>query len=398
MLLEQDTARGKGRPLRVAYFAGTLRPGHDGVTRVLYRLMECLKGTDTEAIFFSPVVPDAASQALPMFKVPSVAFPWYRDYRFALPGSAYFQRQLREFRPDLLHINSPCSLGAAAVQYGRRLRIPVVATYHTHFSSYAKYYNLKAIEPAGWNYLRGLYNRCDRTYVPSLPIIQELESRGFRNLEFLPHGVDTSTFHPRFRDEEWRNALDLAGKNVLLFVGRLVWEKDLATLLQTYQILRCGRSDWKLVLVGDGPIRGELQRGMPDARFLGYLSGKALSTAYASSDLLVFPSTTETFGNVTLEAMASGVVPVCVRAGGASGVVRDGENGYLANPRDPVDLAGRIEFLLDHPDRRMAMAESALAFARSQTWDRIFQHLFDSYRLTVRLADLRRGGAWRDAA
>jgi phosphatidylinositol alpha 1,6-mannosyltransferase len=398
-LKDRQVPGGGSRPLRVAYFAGSLRPGHDGVTRVLYRLMESLPENNVDAVFFSPLVPPASFQSpFPIHRVPSVAFPCYSDYRVALPGHAYFQHAVREFMPDLLHINSPCSLGAAAVHYGDRHGIPVVATYHTHFSSYAKYYSLKALEPAGWKYFRSLYNRCALTFVPSLPILRDLEARGFKNLEFLPHGVDTARFNPGFRDEQWRRSIGCPEKKILLFVSRLVWEKDLRTLMEMYRLLTSRRSDWELVVVGDGPAKVEVERGMPEARFPGHLSGGELSTAYASCDVFVFPSTTETFGNVTLEAMASGIVPVCVSEGGASGVVTEGMNGFIVPPRDPHNLARRVEFLLDHPDRREEMGTRAREYARTQTWDVIFRRLFDKCRAIVRAAALRREKPWSNAA
>jgi phosphatidylinositol alpha 1,6-mannosyltransferase len=401
MHTEKMSAEESGEPtrqLRVAYFAGTMRAGQDGVTRVLYRLMESLREHSVDGIFISPVIPEPSDQAVPMFCVPSLTFPLYKEYRFAFPGYAHFEDRLRDFKPDLLHINSPCPLGQAAVSYGQRHGIPVVATYHTHFASYAKYYRIRALESVSWTYLRSLYNRCNRTYVPSLPIVRELEEQGIRNLEYLPHGVDNSCFNPGFRSEQWRETHGLRNKKVLLFVGRLVWEKDLKTLMEVYQVLAGRRSDWKLVVVGDGPIRNDLVSGMPEALFLGYQSGRDLSAAYASSDIFVFPSTTETFGNVTLEAMASGIVPICVREGGASGIIRDGINGFVAGPRDPADLVKRIEYLLDHPARRTAMAEQALAFARTQTWDQIFLRLFSSYREVLRSPLHRRARRARKAA
>ena len=371
--------RSRNRHFRAAYFAGTMRPGHDGVTRVLYRLIDALPDRGVESIFFSPIVPPAAEQPVPMVEVPSVAFPLYRDYRFAIPGQKHIENRLDQFAPDIIHINSPCPLGHAAVKYGRRNGIPVVATYHTHFPSYAKYYKIKALETFSWNFLRKLYNDCDRVYVPSEPIRKELRAHGFVTTELLPHGVDTVTFNPSFRSPEWRRSLGIDGKTVLLFAGRLVWEKDLRTLAEAYRIVTERRDDAVFVLAGDGPVRSELEQMMPKALFLGQLSGEDLSRAYASSDAFVFPSTTETFGNVTLEAMASGIPPVCAKEGGAYGFVIAGATGLLAEPRDGVDFAWQVEQLLNRPDRRLAMGREGLRFAQEQSWDRIFDRLMAGY-------------------
>jgi len=381
--------------LRVAYFAGTMRPEHDGVTRVLYRLIDALAETGIDSIFFSPIIPPAADQPVPMYEVPSVRFPLYKDYRFAIPGHRHFEARLSGFDPDIIHINSPCPLGRAAVRYGRRAGIPVVATYHTHFPSYAKYYKIKALETFSWTYLKGLYNDCDRVYVPSEPVRRELRAHGFETTEFLPHGVDTGKFNPVYRSEQWRALHGCEGKTVLLFAGRLVWEKDLRTLAEAYRIITSQRSDALFVLAGDGPVRGELEAMMPGALFLGQLAGTELSAAYASSDVFVFPSTTETFGNVTLEAMACGIPPVCAREGGASGFVKSGATGLLVEPRDGKDLAEKISFMLDRPDDRKKMGEAALSFASEQSWERIFDRLFASY---VDLASAGRARRRRKAA
>ncbi len=365
--------------IKVAYFAGTMRPGHDGVTRVLYRLIDGLKERGIKNIFFSPIIPSEEEQPTPMFEVPSVTFPLYKDYRVSVPGFKHFEKELSEFKPDIIHINSPCSLGCAAIKYGQKNNIPVVATYHTHFTSYAKYYKIKSLECFGWGYLKNLYNRCDRVYVPSKPIMTELYEHGLNSIEFLPHGIDTNIFNPKFKSDDWKKELGLENKITLLFTGRLVWEKDLLTLAKAYKILNAKYPNAAFVLAGDGPIRRELEGMMPDAVFLGNLSGEELSTAYASSDIFVFPSTTETFGNVVLEAMASGIPPVCVREGGSYGMINDGINGLIAEPHNTEDFAKKVESLLIKPELRTTLASNAFKFSQTQSWDEIIDKLISSY-------------------
>jgi glycosyltransferase involved in cell wall biosynthesis len=256
----------------------------------------------------------------------------------------------------------------------------VVATYHTHFPSYARYYRVGPLEQLGWSYVRSLYNTyCQRLYVPSKPILEALRQQNLRNLRYLPHGVDSTAFHPGFRSTVWRERLGVRRKTVALYAGRLVWEKDLLTLANAYHILERSGADVALVLVGDGPIRTELQELMPGAIFLGHQQGLELSTAYASCDLLAFPSTTETFGNVVLEAMASGVVPICAAEGGAGAAIVDGHTGLITPPRDASQLARAVQDLADHPGKRAEMADQGLQYARRQTWDRIFDELFADY-------------------
>jgi glycosyltransferase involved in cell wall biosynthesis len=371
------------KPPRVAYFAGSMKPGHDGVTRVLYKLIEGLNKNGIPNIFFSPIIPPPAEQPVNMYEVPSVVFPLYKDYRFALPAYSTFEKQLNKFNPDIIHINSPCSLGCAAIKYGQKYKIPVVATYHTHFASYAKYYKIKMLESFSWGYFRSLYNKCELVYVPSVPVMKELENHGLNTVTFLPHGVDLSLFNPKFRDEKLKRELSIEGKLALLFVGRLVWEKDLKTLADAFTIINKKRDDAVFIIVGDGPIRNKLEELMPGAKFLGFKTGIELSRIFASSDIFIFPSTTETFGNVTLEAMASAVPPICANEGGAIGFIKDKENGLLTKPRNAEDLAEKIIYVMDRPLLRSNLSLNAFNFAKEQTWDKIFERLFKSYNEVI---------------
>lgn len=369
--------------IKVALFAGTMQPGFDGVTRVMYKLIDSLKDHQIETVVFSPIIPAEDEQPVKMYEVPSVTFPLYKDYKFAIPGKKFFEHGLMEFAPDIIHINSPCSLGHAAVKFGRKHNIPVVATYHTHFPSYAKYYKIKALEQVAWNFLRNLYSKCEVLYVPSLPIKKELEEQGIDKTMFLPHGVDTDVFNPSFKSEEWKKEINNYGKKIILFAGRLVWEKDLKILAEAYKIITNQRNDVVFVLAGDGPIKNDLEVLMPQAVFLGYQSGENLSRIFSSSDIFAFPSTTETFGNVIIEAMASGIPPVCVMKGGAYGSIQNGRTGLISEPDNAEDFASKIMLLLDDDEMRKEMGRRALDFARSQSWENIFNQLINSYEEVI---------------
>jgi len=367
-----------------------MKKEQDGVTRVLYRLIDEINKTrQIEPLFISPIVPIAIEQPVEMFHVPSFAFPGYKDYRIAWPTRIFFEEKLNEFNPDLLHINSPCPLGSAAVKYGRVNNIPVVATYHTHFPSYAKYYNVKALQELGWDYLKNLYNKCQTVYVPSLPVLEELKDHGFETVEFLPHGVNTKIFNPSAKSDGWKMNLGIDHNYALLFAGRLVWEKGIKTLVETYEILSAKRSDVTFVIAGDGPLKDELKSKMPGTIFLGQQPVIDLAVSFASSDVFVFPSTTETFGNVTLEAMASGLPPVCVKEGGAYGMIKDGKTGFIAEPRNPTDIADKINTLLNNRELRVNMSFNAWQYARTQTWENNFKKLFHSYETIIRNYNLK---------
>ena len=365
--------------IRIAFFAGSMKYGVDGVTRVLYKVSEKLLQRNVDHIFFSAIIPPKSEQPVPMYKVPSVVVPFYPEYRYPLAADFKVSAVLKKFRPHILCVNSPCSLGWAAIYYANRHRLPVVAYYHTHFVSYAAYYKVNVLTDLGWGYMKMFYNAVHKTFIPTEPILEELAQHKIRNLSLLPHGVDTDVFSPKYFSETWKEKIGAKGKTVLLYVGRLVWEKDLATLAAAYSILKKQSDQFVLVLVGDGPIKKDLALLMPDAIFLGFQSGTDLSTCFASSDIFVFPSTTETFGMVTLEAMASRLVPVCANAGGASGIIRHGETGFLAQPHNAEDFARHCFDLVRSPERRSIIAENAYGYAHTQNWDAIIDRMLMEY-------------------
>jgi glycosyltransferase involved in cell wall biosynthesis len=375
--------------MRIACFNANMRVGQDGVTRCMYRLFDEVLRRGHEAIAITATLPDG-NPPVPMYRVPSFAIPLQKTYRMALPGYASFRKVLGEFRPDVLHINSPCTLGFAAMNYGRRHGVPVVATYQTHFPTYARYYNVPRLEAMIWRLLRHLYNNVSLTLVPTRPIMEDLQEHGIRGLRYAPNGVDHTQFNPSFRSAAWRERINGGEKPIVLFVSRLVWEKDLRVLADAWRILRARRDDFTLVLVGDGHARAELEQQMPDARFLGYQSGRALSECYASADVFAFPSTTETFGLVTLEAMASGLAPVAARVGGAIEIIEEERSGLLAEPRSAAGFAACIERLLDDASLRARIARGALARAREYSWDTLLDRILASYSEVIGLSPSRR--------
>lgn len=375
---------------RIAFFVASMKYGQDGVTRVIYKISEKLLARNVNHIFFTTIIPPKIEQHVPMYKVPSVAVPFYKEYRLSVFADFQVNAVLTKYKPDILCVNSPCSLGWAAVYYSKLHHKPIVAHYHTHFISYASYYKVGVLTDLGWEYMKMFYGNMQRTFVPSLPILDELAAHKIKNLTLLPHGVDTDVFSPLFANPNWKKNIGAEGKEVLLFVGRLVWEKDLATLAAAYQIIKKQKSNVALVLVGDGPIRNDLQQLIPDAIFLGYRAGKELSECYASSDIFVFPSTTETFGMVTTEAMASGLTPVCANAGGAAGIISHNETGMLAKPRDAEDFAKLCLELIMNPEKRKRMSIAAYNYALTQTWDTIVDRMLTEYQDVIVKYNLKR--------
>lgn len=354
--------------MKIAHFLGTMRPEHDGVTRVVYRLRELFDRDFAEHLFISPIGSQIPQDDIRT--VPSIPFPLSTQYRLATVNQDSVQRVLGKDKPDIIHIHSPDPLGWAAMRYARHAGIPMVATYHTHFPSYAKYYHLEFLAPVGWQILRSLYSPSQAVIVPSQSTLEELHEHGIKNLIHIPHGVDMTSFSPTNRSEAWRSSIlgDDPNRVIVTFVSRLVWEKNPMVLVNAWKHLN-NKGRAKLVIVGDGPAKAKLEQLLPEAHFTGKLSGSPLFEAYASSDIFVFPSVTETFGNVTVEAMASGLPAICAIAGGARDIVIPGKNGLLFDADKPIELAQAIDELVTNPQLRLQMSKAALESVKRFRWD-----------------------------
>ncbi|WNG51506.1 glycosyltransferase family 1 protein [Archangium minus] len=371
-------------PMRIAYFSEALLPLVDGVTLTLARLFETLEARQVDFRVFSAFSPpEDLRWAWRARRVGSLPFPLYRDYRMGLPPGGDVARELDAFRPQLIHVSTPSPMSLWAQRYARSRGIPVVSSFHTHFVAYLRYYGFGALEDTAWAFMRWFYSQCARVYVPTRRIMGELEAQGLRRCELWSRGVDAVRFSPAHRDEELRRSVGASDAvPLLLLVSRLVREKDLDELVGLSRRLRARGHAFRLVLVGDGPMRAELQSLLPEAWFVGHQTGEALARWYASADLFVFPSTTETFGNVVLESLASGVPAVVVDAGGPPELVREGHCGAVARPRDVEDLTHQVEALL-RPEARRPLSQRARAYALRRDTQAVNGALVDSYAQVI---------------
>lgn len=369
--------------MKIAYFTESILPHVDGVSLTLARLFATLERQDVDFRIFAPLQPGPdISWADRVRRARSVAFPLYRDYRVSLPWGHGLAQLLDQDPPDLIHVVSPTPLAVWAQSYGARRGIPVVASFHTDFVSYFRYYHVRPLEGFGWDMLRRFYNRCRATYAPSHSTVRQLQRRGIHGVHLWSRGIDLQRFHPRHRDPALRAAAGAEGDTPLLvFVGRLVREKDLADLVEVHRRIQHAH---RLVLVGDGPMRAELEAALPDAYFAGHQTGEMLARWFASGDVFVFPSTTETFGNVVLEGFASGLSAVVANRGGPPDLVDVGATGLVARPNDPADFARCVDELLADPERRRAMGRAARAAAeRERDWEVINGRLLESYARVI---------------
>jgi glycosyltransferase involved in cell wall biosynthesis len=374
--------------MRIAYFTESLLPLVDGVSHTLNHLFHTLEDEGIDFRVYSPFMPSRDIRwSHRVCRVRAFRFPLYRDYKVSWPGGRRLVAELDALAPDLIHVASPTPMAVWAQNYARTRGIPVVATFHTHFVAYLPYYRLRGLEPLGWRIIRWFYGRCAATYAPSSSIVDELRAQGLHGVRLWSRGVDAELFSPARRDAALRERLGASDDTpLLLTVSRLVREKDMADLVTMDRELQRRGVRYRFALVGNGPMRLELERELPHAYFAGHQRGHELARWYASADVFVFPSTTETFANVVQEAMASGLPAVVVDRGGPPGVIEPGRSGLVARARDGISLADQVERLLVDRTLRMAMGSAARDRAAARTWSAVNSALLDDYRRITGIA------------
>jgi glycosyltransferase involved in cell wall biosynthesis len=366
--------------MRIAYFTESLPPLTDGVARTYTWLAQALAEAGDDFRFVSPLAPaEAEPWRGRVLKQASMAFPLYRYYRIALPWPPRLYRELDAFAPQLVQVAAPTPLGWAGIHYARRRGLPVVSSYHTHFTDYFRYYGLGFLEGAGWELLRRFHNATDRTYAPSPGTLARLEAEGIQRLELWERGLDAARFSPGFASAGERARWCAPDELLLLYAGRLVADKDLRVLAHALDLARQRGLRLRTVFAGDGPLRQELQARLPQDHFPGFVHGDALSRLYASADLFAFPSPNETFGNVVLEAMASGLPVLAVNAGGPADLVQHGRSGWLSAPGDAAAFSRALLRLASDPGLRRSLAAHGLARAQRYHWREVHGRLRASY-------------------
>ena len=360
--------------MRLAIFAETFLPKLDGVVNTACYLLEHLADQGHESIMFAPEGAPTHYAGTAITGLNAIAFPLYPELKL-VPPIMDVEAELRAFQPDLLFLINPASLGVIGLRHGRALDLPIVASYQTDLPGYAERYGMSLLREPLWAYLRWIHSQADLNLCPSYFTKAELQEHGFERLKVWTRGVDRDRFHPRHRDDGWRERLSggCPEAPILLYVGQLAPEKRVEWLRPVLDAL----PEARLALVGDGPERPTLEAlfGGTNTVFTGYLRGDDLSHAYASADVFVFPSASETFGNVVLEAMASGLPAVVPNSGGPVDQVLHGETGFLADPTDPAEfIAMTSQLALDLPYARK-MGQNARAHAERRSWDTVFDRL-----------------------
>ena len=381
--------------MRLALVTETFPPEVNGVAMTFGVIARELGRRGHEVTVYRPARPPGAAAApSPDFReetLPGFPVPGYSALRFGLPAGRALRARWRARRPDLVHVVTEGPLGASAVTATRELGLPVTSSFHTNFHSYARHYRCGWLKPVALSWLRRVHNRTRRTFVPTAELGRELAQEGFRNILLLSRGVDTAQFRPDRRSPELRASWGAGpGDPVVLHVGRLAAEKNYPLLFQAFAAMRAANPRCRFVVAGEGPLRDRLQREHPGCIFAGFFSRDEIGRYYASADIYIHASTTETFGNVLTEAMASGLAVAGFDYAAARQFVHQGASGLVVPCGQPDALVAAAVRLATDAPLRQQLRRGARAAVEAQAWEKVVV-LFESDLIRVIAED--RGSA-----
>jgi glycosyltransferase involved in cell wall biosynthesis len=372
--------------LRVALFSGNYNYVRDGANQALNRLVGYLLRQGVKVRVYSPTVKSPAFEATgDLVSIPAIPIPGRAEYRLpiALPGRV--KRDLAEFNPNVVHVSSPDIVGHRAVTWARKNKIAAVASVHTRFETYLAYYHLQAFEPDVRAILRRFYSRCEVVMAPAESTAAILRAQRMnRDIAIWARGIDRDQFNPGRRDMDWRRSLGIADDEmVIAFLGRVVMEKGLDVFSDAIHAFAAHKVKHRVLVIGEGPARPWFEEQLPEAIFVGQQTGTDLARALASCDVLLNPSITEAFGNVTVEAMACALPVVAADASGATNLVTNGVTGTLVDPDDLEEFADALEAYARDPQLRRRHGEAGLAMAETMDWDTINSKVIRVYKHAI---------------
>ena len=377
------------KKIKVVFVAETLIENYDGAVRTMFQIIRRIPGQEFEFLFICGAATD---NALPgeVLKVPTTMLPFNANYSVAIPYfiQSKITEKLKSFEPDIVHIATPSPLGHFALNFAKENHIPTIAIYHTHFLSYVDFYLRKVpflIEPIKEKfiqYTRSFYENCQITLIPTQNMIDEFIRYNIdtTNMKLWPRGIDKQLFNPSKKDKQFLSTIVKNKHPNLLFASRLVWEKNLETLSRIYSYSKTKNKQYNFIIAGDGVAREELEELMPEAYFLGNMSHERLATLYASCDIFVFPSITETYGNVVIEAMASGLPCVIANGGGSAAFIQHGHNGFKCDAVNENEYVEFIEIILNNEKLKQQFIQRSLDFVQPLDWDSLAKTYFDELR------------------
>ena len=374
--------------MKIAFFTETFLPKVDGIVTRLTKTIDNLVQNGDEVVVFCPEGCPTEYKGAKIIGVAAMPLPLYPELKLGLPGPAVSDA-LENFKPDLIHVVNPAVLGLGGIWLAKSNNIPLIASYHTHLPKYLEHYGMGMLEPLLWELLKAAHNQALLNLCTSTAMVEELESKGIKRTALWQRGVDTETFKPEFRNQKMRNKLlgKYPDKNsLLIYVGRLSAEKQIERIKPVLEEI----PDACLALVGDGPYRNQLEKIFENTQtnFIGYLSGEELASAYASGDIFLFPSSTETLGLVLLEAMAAGCPVIGANKGGIPDIINDGVNGCLYNP-DGVDqgkssLIEATKKILNNNTKKEDMRIEARKESEKWNWNQATLQLKKYYDQTLK--------------
>ncbi len=371
---------------KVAFFSEIMIEDFDGASRTMFQLINRINTTHFQYLFIYGRGPSSLGTHQSL-KIPTIKIPVNSDYSLAFPSFSRIrlEQALKAFKPDVIHIATPSLLGFFALQYAKRKNIPVISIYHTHFISYIAYYlrnfssMIKPMEYWTRKAMLRFYNACHKVYVPSNNMIKELKQMGIESerMHLWQRGIDIKLFNKHKRDEQYIRQITKNNKPNILFTSRLVWEKNIQTLIEIYGQLSFEGNPFNLLIAGDGTAKDEAMYKMPKAFFLGKLDHEELSTLYASADVFLFTSTSETYGNVIIEAMASGLPCVIANAGGSADLVEHQVTGFKCVPNNAKEYLYYVKKILSNPTLKQSLQEEALQFTQQLDWNKLADRYFE---------------------
>ncbi len=373
--------------MKIAFFTETFLPKVDGIVTRLTKTIEFLRKNGDEVIVFCPEGCPKDFMGAKIIGVAAMPLPLYPELKLGLPGPAVSDA-LEDFKPDLIHVVNPAVLGLGGIWLAKTNNIPLIASYHTHLPKYLEHYGMGMLEPLLWELLKAAHNQALLNLCTSSAMVNELHNKGIQRTALWQRGVDTNIFQPDLRTKEMRKKL--LGEypdtgSLLIYVGRLSAEKQIERIKPVLENI----PEASLALVGDGPYRSQLEKIFENTKtnFIGYLSGEELASAYASGDIFLFPSSTETLGLVLLEAMASGCPVIGANKGGIPDIINDGINGCMYNPDEKdngekslIDATMRI---LNDNNKKEEMRIAARKESEKWGWEQATLQLKNYYLKTL---------------
>ncbi len=378
--------------IKLAFFVEILVEDFDGASRTIFNIVRRIPKEKFEVLFICGVPPKGPFD-FPYIVIPIVGTPFNKDYTMAVPQFVFFQlsRQLRQFNPDIVHISTPSLLGKFALKFAKNRNIPVTTIYHTHFISYIDYYLEKTpflVTPVKkWiaKDQKGFYEKCDIAYIPTKNMVNDLSQMGIssKNFKIWPRGLESGRFTPEKKNKAKIRKLTGNDNSNIIFASRLVWEKNLKTLVKIYENAKRQKLPLNFIIAGDGMASESLMKMMPEALFLGHVHHEELSSIYASCDVFVFTSISETYGNVVAEAMASGLPCVIANGGGSAHFVENGKNGFLCSPEDSLEYLEKIKLILTNEELRTSFIQEGLEFVAGLQWEQLTDIYFSDLHALV---------------